>query len=40
MIHILFFSETTVVVLNVQDPLSPYNTLPTMVHDEVMLTIT
>ena len=34
------FSESTVVMLNVQGPLNPQNTLRTMVHDQVMLTIT
>jgi hypothetical protein len=30
----------TIVVLNVQGPLNHQNTLPTMVHAQVMLTIT
>jgi hypothetical protein len=35
-----FLSESTVVVLNAQGPLNPQNTLPTMIHAQVILTIT
>jgi hypothetical protein len=37
---ILFFSESTVVVVSVYWPENPQNTLPTMVHDQIMLIMT